>query len=426
MREEAQHPVTLAFRDGAVERAYAAELAAGARREFRIVVALSIVIWACSGLIDPMMTGGGDNMRVTEWIRYAVVTPALLAVFACGFLPPARFARIWQLALATGVASVLTSAWLMSTLIPDPGRYDFRYVIMGVTLVGVAGYTGFSLRFVTASAVCLAGSTGAVAAVSARWGFEGAGTMTLFWMFATNALGMLAAYNLEQFKRRAFVYRRLLDRERARAEVLVENMLPGPIAERLKAKPGRIADHIGEITVLFADIVGFTPLSERLPPAELVALLDEIFSGFDDLAKRHGLEKIKTIGDAYMVVGGAPTARPDHAVAVAAMALEMNDLVAARTTNEGARLALRIGIHSGPAVAGVIGKQKYTYDLWGDTVNTASRMESHGVPGEIQVTQETRDLLDGCYRLEPRGVLQIKGKGEMPTFFLKGPRAPTP
>jgi class 3 adenylate cyclase len=245
-------------------------------------------------------------------------------------------------------------------------------------------------------------------------------------MFATNALGMVAAYNLEQFKRRAFVYRRLLDRERARAELLLENMLPGPIAERLEAKPGRIADHIGEITVLFADIVGFTPLSERLPPAELVALLDEIFSGFDDLAKRHGLEKIKTIGDAYMVVGGAPTARLDHAVAVAAMALEMNDLVAARATNDGAPLALRIGIHSGPAVAGVIGKQKYTYDLWGDTVNTASRMESHGVAGEIQVTQETRDLLEGRYLLEPRGVLPIKGKGEMPTFFLKGPRVLAP
>jgi adenylate cyclase len=310
---------------------------------------------------------------------------------------------------------------VMTALMPDVDRFDFRYILLGTTLITFAGYTLVSLRFSIAAAVCLAGSAGVVIALHARWPLSGATALTAFWMTGTNALGIVASLNLEQFKRRTFVYRRLLDRERERAERLLGNMLPAPIAERLKAHPGRIADHCGGITVLFADLVGFTVLSGRLAPGVLVTLLDEIFSSFDDLASRHGLEKIKTIGDAYMVVGGAPTARPDHASAVAEMALEMNALVAAHAPVDGHRLALRIGIHSGPAVAGVIGKQKYTYDLWGDTVNTASRMESHGLAGEIQVTQETRDLLDGRFRLEPRGVQAIKGKGEMATFLLKGP-----
>ena len=213
-----------------------------------------------------------------------------------------------------------------------------------------------------------------------------------------------------------------LDREHARSERLLLNVLPPSIAKRLKESSDVIADAFPDVTVLFADIVDFTPLAGRISPEELVRLLDGLFSDFDALAEKHGLEKIKTIGDAYMVAGGLLLERPDHARAVAEMALEMNDAVSQRGTGRGNGFALRIGLDSGPVVAGVIGKKKFIYDLWGDTVNTASRMESHGLPGRIHVTGRTRDKLVDDYEFESRGEIEIKGKGLMNTFFLVGRR----
>ncbi|MFL5878712.1 MAG: adenylate/guanylate cyclase domain-containing protein [Actinomycetota bacterium] len=213
---------------------------------------------------------------------------------------------------------------------------------------------------------------------------------------------------------------RLLQVERAKSERLLLNVLPQSIAERLKEREDVIADGFSHVTVLFADIVGFTPYAERVPADASVQTLNELFSDFDDLAQRGGLEKIKTIGDAYMVVGGLPEPRPDHAQAVADMALAVREEVARHTDPAGEPLAARIGIDTGPVVAGVIGRRKFSYDLWGDTVNTASRMESNGVPGCIQVTERTyRRLRDG-FRLERRGPIQVKGEGEMTTWFLVG------
>jgi class 3 adenylate cyclase len=170
---------------------------------------------------------------------------------------------------------------------------------------------------------------------------------------------------------------------------------------------------------LFADIVGFTPLSAGLPPERVVAILDEVFSTFDALADEHGLEKIKTIGDAYMVAGGIPVPREDHCEAVADMALAMLAACASGRVAE-AGIRLRAGIDTGPVVAGVIGRRKFIYDLWGDTVNTASRMESHGIPGSIQVTEAVHRRLCDRYRLEPRGTVDVKGKGPMATWVLIG------
>jgi adenylate cyclase len=170
--------------------------------------------------------------------------------------------------------------------------------------------------------------------------------------------------------------------------------------------------------VLFADIVGFTPLAQVLPPAEAVVLLDRVFAGWDELADRYGLEKIKTIGDAYMVAGGIPAPREDHAEAIADMALEMGAEAKRCAEESDFPLAVRIGIDTGPVVAGVIGRAKFTYDLWGDTVNTASRMESHGVPGEIQVTERAYERLRGRYELRRRGTIEVKGKGPMTTYLL--------
>jgi len=181
-----------------------------------------------------------------------------------------------------------------------------------------------------------------------------------------------------------------------------------------------IADAFPEVTVLFADIVDFTRRSQRIGPAQVVAALNELFSAFDRLAQRHGLEKIKTIGDAYMVAGGLPQPRPDHAEAVAEMALAMQAEVTRRTDPSGQPLQVRIGIDTGPVEAGVIGTSKFSYDLWGDTVNTASRMESHGVAGCIQVTERTYQRLRDGYRFQRRGPIQVRGMGEMVTYFLVG------
>ncbi len=211
-----------------------------------------------------------------------------------------------------------------------------------------------------------------------------------------------------------------LEVERERSERLLLNVLPEPIADRLKGQEGVIAEQHDEVTVLFADLVGFTEMSADMDPRSLVGLLDEIFTSFDALADAEGLEKIKTIGDAYMVAGGLPSPRADHAGAVARVALAMRDDVARIASKTGARLSIRIGIDSGPVVAGVIGRRKFIYDLWGDTVNTASRMESHGVPGEVQLTERAAERLEGAFELEPRGPIEVKGKGPMQTFLLKG------
>ena len=211
-----------------------------------------------------------------------------------------------------------------------------------------------------------------------------------------------------------------LAREHARSERLLLNILPGPISARLKENGEAIADGFAEVTVLFADLVGFTELSQKLSPAELVAMLNRTFSAFDDLAERFGVEKIKTIGDCYMVAAGLPEHRADHVEIIARMALGMREALVQINLEGGYALRIRIGLHTGPVVAGVIGKRKFIYDLWGDTVNTASRMESSGSPGDIQVTREVFDRLKGQFDLTARGLIQVKGKGEMETFLLAG------
>jgi class 3 adenylate cyclase len=212
--------------------------------------------------------------------------------------------------------------------------------------------------------------------------------------------------------------------EHERSERLLLNILPAPISARLKGSDKLIADSFAEVTVLFADIVGFTELSQALSPERLVEMLNHIFAAFDDLAERLHLEKIKTIGDCYMVAAGVPDARADHTEAIARMALGMREELERVNRLTGQSLRIRIGIHSGPVVAGVIGKRKFIYDMWGDTVNTASRMESSGVPQEIQVTRRVYDQLVGKFDLEARGTIAVKGKGEMETYLLKAEKTP--
>jgi guanylate cyclase len=214
----------------------------------------------------------------------------------------------------------------------------------------------------------------------------------------------------------------LLAEEQQRSERLLLNILPAKIAALLKVSDETIAERFDSVSVLFADIVGFTELATDMGADELVELLNEVFSYFDTLAERHGAEKIRTIGDNYMVAAGVPEPRPDHAQALARLALEMLDYVD-RSSGRDRRLQFRIGINSGPAVAGVIGQRKFHYDLWGDAVNVASRMESQGRPGKIQISQSTHALLGDAFICQPRGSIEVKGKGQMETWFLLGANA---
>jgi PAS domain S-box-containing protein len=255
------------------------------------------------------------------------------------------------------------------------------------------------------------------------WRADGTSFPTEYWSFPMEqdgvAVGSVLTF-VDITKRRRVEAK--LRQEHARAERLLLNVLPPAIADRLKAAPGAtIAEQFEEVTALFADIVGFTGLSEKLRPHEAVELLNEVFTAFDRFADQHGVEKIRTIGDGYMVVAGAPTRRDDHCDAIARMALDMRDWMQTRRRLDKLPIRVRIGINSGTAVGAIVGTSKFHYDLWGDAINIAARMESHGEPDRIQVAEGAWKRLRSGYVLEARGEIDIKGKGPMQTWFLVGP-----
>ena len=227
-----------------------------------------------------------------------------------------------------------------------------------------------------------------------------------------------AHLQLKMLRDQERIYLQQIQEEKMRSEQLLLNILPKSIAERLKEGETTIADSFNNVSVIFADLSGFTRLSTQVPPDEIVALLNRIFTAFDDLAEKYGLEKIKTIGDCYMAAAGLPVPREDHAAATANMALDMLQVIT-NSSYGNLQLTLRIGINSGPVVAGIIGNKKFIYDLWGDAVNTANRMESHGLSNQIQVSEATYELLKEKFLLEPRGEIDVAGKGLMKTFWLK-------
>jgi len=225
------------------------------------------------------------------------------------------------------------------------------------------------------------------------------------------------AGELASLLEKGILYQQLLDAQE-RSEKLLLNVLPASIARRLRGGEKTIADIFPEATVMFADIAGFTQISARMTPHALVTVLNRIFSSFDRMCESYGVEKIKTIGDAIMVAGGLPSPRPDHMGAMASLALDLMAVAGTIATREARHIKLRIGIHAGPVIAGVIGTNRFSYDLWGDTVNIASRMESQGIPGRIQVSEIVYQRLQDEFLFEPRGPLQIRGIGEMTTYFL--------
>jgi len=242
----------------------------------------------------------------------------------------------------------------------------------------------------------------------------------LFFLTIATALALASCYSVTSLREKEFISQQELSLEQEKSERLLLNILPAPIASRLKKQSGVIADRKSDVTVMFADIVGFTPLASSKPPEELVGMLNSLFSRFDDLTDKFGLEKIKTIGDAYMIAGGLAEEGRYHARDAAEMALEMLQVIKTLNRAESLELDIRIGINTGPLVAGVIGKKKFVYDLWGDTVNTASRMESSGRPGKIQVTETTYKCLANDYEFESLGSIPVKGKGHISSYILLG------
>jgi class 3 adenylate cyclase len=229
---------------------------------------------------------------------------------------------------------------------------------------------------------------------------------------------MFASYSIERFSRRGWLAQRAAEVEHEKSERVLFNVLPEPIAERLKAEEGPLADAFPEATIMFVDLVDFTNLSSSLDPRRLVGLLNRLFTEFDRIVEEHGIEKIGTSGDSYMAVAGVPLPVENHADRIADAALAIRDRVATREGD--IEVQVRIGIATGPVVAGVIGEKKLYYDLWGMPVTIASRMQAHGLPGEIQVTTAVRDALEGRYQFEERGMIDVKGVGEMRTWLLLG------
>lgn len=384
-----------------------------------LLVALATVVYAAFGLLD--VWAMPRSVKTAWFIRYGCVCPVLCLVVA--ILRFSKTGRGVQTAISLGgIAAGTGISCMIATARPDEFAYGSYYV--GLILMQMVICALVKLRFnnaVVVSAVLLV--TYEYVAIFHQHLLEttdGAKEllMSTFFLIAANVIGLLTSWSLESYARKDYRQRLAIELEKDKSEELLHNILPQEIASRLKDERKVIADEFGAVSILFADIVGFTPLSARLSPAELVALLNDLFAHFDKLVEKYGLEKIKTIGDCYMVAAGVPRPHPDHAVSIVAMALEMIEHVRTRSADHADSLDVRIGLNTGPVVAGVIGTRKFIYDLWGDTVNVASRMESQGCAGRIQIPRTTYELVKEHFTCESRGTITVKGKGPMEVWHV--------
>jgi class 3 adenylate cyclase len=354
-------------------------------------------------------------------IRYGLGVPTGLVSLALTYLP--NYRRIWQPMIT---AAILFSGlvWVIHRAFVAEARSDWGYA--GNMLILIFAYILSRLQFRYSA---LAGVALIVMHNVGAFLFTNDNTIDIifgdYFLLVTAFIGTVGAYVLERSQRLLFLRDRELDRERGRSEGLLRNILPEQIVDRLKQRDpatehGHIAQAFDEVTVVFADLVDFTQQSSRSQPPEIVEVLDQVFSRFDALAERFGLEKIKTIGDAYMAVAGVPEPRADDVEVAAQMALAMREAVRELRWPSGDQMNVRIGMATGPAVAGVIGTRKFAYDLWGDTVNTAARMESNGTPGEIQVSDAVHERLGERFLFSEAHIVNLKGKGPTPARFLIG------
>jgi adenylate cyclase len=384
-------------------------------RCLRIAAPLVVFVFALDGAVELVFRP--SLFWWSFWVRIGAGL-LILVLLAAAYRP-----RSERFAFASITAVLFIVAFDTESVILKSGGLASPFTsAIALLMIGAALFVPYSGRqMLTASGALWAIYLAPIVITHAPIDYAGAWTQSFLLACAT-VIAITASRFTSKLREQEFMSRQALAEEERRSEHLLLNILPETIAGRLKEKEQTIADGFSDVTILFADIVGFTSMSARMSPEAVVAMLNEIFSAFDELTQRHQLEKIKTIGDAYMVVGGLPQPRTDHLEAVAELALDMREAVERLPPQEAERLQIRIGINTGPVVAGVIGRNKFAYDLWGDAVNTAARMESSGVPGHIQVTREVYVGLRERYLFEERGTLPIKGKGDMTTYFLLGRR----
>ncbi|MCT7363768.1 adenylate/guanylate cyclase domain-containing protein [Mycolicibacterium llatzerense] len=404
----------LEFDDEDSEREFRAHDDANGLRAATFAQLVGIVFTAVYAVVDLLVLHGFVAGAL-------IVRAATIGFFLLGIVVIRRV-RMLQEHLQIGTVALLTIVQvLLGPVLASVADFPTQYLMTSatVTLLGAVGL--LRLRMHAALANTAVFIAVAVALPCVRGSLDELG-MLVPQIAGLAAISLLVAYALERLRRIDFLRQREVEQERARTEEILYNVLPAPIADRLRDGALTIADSAPSVSVLFSDIVGFTPLSETLTPEALVQLLDTMFRAFDELCDRRGIEKIKTVGDAYMAVAGLPNPDADHAASMAELALDMQRTVTRLSSSWPSPISMRIGISSGPVVAGVIGQRKFIYDLWGDTVNTASRMESSGRPHQIQVSESTHGLLAHRYEFSDPQVVDVKGKGPMTTYFLEGAR----
>jgi class 3 adenylate cyclase len=386
----------------------------------RIAMALGIVLFSLFGILDIYAV---PISKPFVWlIRYAVVDPLLIFIFIASYIK--QFQKYIQVLVCIGIA--VTGLGIVSIItVAREAEFGSKFYFGGLLLVSMWAYSLARLRFryaVMANMIIMIGYEAASIFIKQLLASEtGIVIFTIhnFFFLGANVIGMFASYNLERYTRMDFLQKYIIQAQRDQADKLLFNILPERIAEKLKKSNETIAEEFSSASVLFADIVNFTPISASFDPLEVVEMLNELFSHFDELVDKHSVEKIQVAGDGYMVASGVPIPRANHAIVLAHLALEMMDYVESKEFLGGKHsIEIRIGLNSGPLIAGVIGRKKFVYALWGDMVNTASRMESHGASGKIQITRATYELVKDHFECEYIGEIEIKGKGKMEAWHL--------
>jgi adenylate cyclase len=383
----------------------------------RFAFLVGISLWLVWGFLLRPQIQVLSELRFDAIMRYSVFIPILLVGFVLTYTR--IFERIWEWVAVT-IATVTLLLWVVyaSQVLTLPAEYGY----VGIILITAFTYTLLRLRFILVSLITAIGIVGYLTyASTAPYVRPPSRILAALFLVSFGFLGVIAAYRMERFTRQLFLRERQLDRERSRSDGLLLNTFPEAIVEQLKTADGeRIAQRFDAVGVVFADAVGSTEQAARSTPEEFTDALDALFSHFDALAARHGLEKIKTIGDAYLAVAGAPTPVNDHASASVAMALDMCAEAQSIRWPSGDPIVVRVGVATGPAVAGVIGEQRFAYDLWGDTVNLANRLEENAGAGRILVAESTAKDLTDRFEFGPPETIQLKGKGPTPVRFLLG------
>jgi class 3 adenylate cyclase len=413
----------LRFRDPALESAFRDDRFRQNLANIRFAYVAGIALWVSWGLLlRPHILALSDR-RLDLLVRFGVFIPMLIVGFGLTFTP--LFRRMWQSAsVVIAGATILLWVYYVSHILTLPAEYGY----VGVILITAFTYTLLRLRFLLVVVITVLGIAAYLPyAFTARYIVDVSRLLATLYLLSFGALGGLAAYRMERFSRQLFLRERQLDHERERSDGLLLNILPQAIVEQLKTSSGgRIAQAFDQVTVVIADAVGSTEQGARSTPEEFAGALDELFRRLDQIADRQRLEKIKTIGDAYMAVAGAPVPMSDHAEAAVAMALDTVAEAGEVRWPSGEAIVVRVGVATGPAVAGVIGHRKFAYDLWGDTVNLASRLEECAEPGQALVSESTARQLADRYEFGPAKIVELKGKGPTPVHALLGRRSNVP